>query len=100
MKSVLSAVFVFLCGCVTAQAQSCITPDDIKQMLARILAAPAVPAPTQPAPPAQPEAAPPPTLDKKLLAELVKMAEKQRDLLQQVVSEDQTKQSDREKLHK
>jgi VWFA-related protein len=100
MKFVLSAVFVFLCGCVTAQAQSCITPDDIKQMLARIQAAPAVPAPTQPTPPAQPEAAPPPTLDKKLLAELVKMAEKQRDLLQQVVSEDQTKQSDRAKLHK
>ena len=106
MKFVLSAVFVFICGCVTAQAQSCLTPDDLKQMVVRIQAAAA--ATPQPSPPAKPEASPPAkseptppkTLDKKLQAELVKMAEKQHDLLQQVVSEDQTKKSDREKLHK
>ena len=101
MKFVLSAVFVFICSCVNAQAQSCVTPDDVKQMLARIQAAPAVPAPPQSTPPAQAQPTPPPkTFDKKLQAELVKMAEKQRELLQQVVSADQTKKSDREKLHK
>src|SRR6185503_14922510 len=52
----------------------------------------------EPEPKSQPT--PSPTFDKKLQAELVKMAEKQRDLLQEVVSQDQTKQSDREKLHK
>jgi len=90
MRFVLVAVLVFVCGSVTTQAQSCLTQDDIKQMLARIQAAPA----------AAPEPSPPPALNKKLQAELVTMAEKQRDLLQQVVSEDQTKKSDSEKLHK
>ncbi len=90
MRFVLVAVLVFVSGSVTTQAQSCLTQDDIKQMLARIQAAPA----------AAPEPSPPPALNKKLQAELVTMAEKQRDLLQQVVSEDQTKKSDSEKLHK
>ncbi len=42
----------------------------------------------------------PPTLNKKLKAELVKMANKQRELLLEVVGNDQTKQSDQKKLHK
>jgi VWFA-related protein len=100
MKFVLSAVLVFICGCVTAQAQSCLTQDEIKQMLAQIQAAPAIQA--QPSPSPSPAAAPTPprALDKKLQADLVKMAEKQRELLQEVVAKDQTRQSDREKLHK
>ena len=98
MRSFLVAVFLFVCSCVTAQAQSCLTPDDIKQLLTRIQAAPAVEPEPSPSPAAEPT--PPPTLDKKLQADLVKIAEKQRDLLQEVVSHDQTKQSDSNKLHK
>jgi VWFA-related protein len=106
MKFVLFAVFVCICGPVTTQAQSCLTPADVKQMLSRIEAAPAVPAPSPAKPaasPATPDATsqptPPPNLNKKLQSELIKMAQKQQELLQQVVSEDQTKNSDREKLH-
>src|SRR5215203_1801437 len=67
---------------VAANAQSCITQDDVKQMLARVEA----PAPAKP--------------DKKLKEQLLKLALKQRELLMQVVAKDQTKESDREKLHK
>ena len=82
MKFVLVAVFVCICGSVTTQAQSCLTPDDIKTLTSRV---------DSPAPAA---------LNKKLQTQLMKMAEKQHDLLQHVVSEDQKKTSDREKLHK
>lgn len=46
------------------------------------------------------DAPPPPAPNKKLKEELIKMAEKQRDLLLQVVDKDQAKESDREKLLK
>ena len=81
-KFVLFAVLLMICASVTAHAQSCLTPDDIKQMLARV------------------EAPPPPKPDKKLTLELLKMANKQRELLLEIVDKDQTKPSDREKLHK
>lgn len=71
-----------ICGSVTTQAQSCLTPDDIKNLTTRIES----PAPT--------------TLNKKLETDLIKMAEKQRDLLQEVVAKDQRSKSDQEKLHK
>ena len=80
MRFFLVAVFVCICGSVTTQAQSCLTPDDIKQMLARMDATPA--------------------LNKKLQSELIKIATKQQDLLHEVVARDQTKKSDQEKLHK
>src|SRR5689334_3459721 len=82
MKFVLVAVFVCICGSVTTQAQSCLTPDDVKQLLTRI------------------ESSQPATLNKKLQSELIKTAEKQHELLQHIVSEDEKKNSDREKLHK
>jgi VWFA-related protein len=92
MKFVLFAVLVCICGSVTTQAQSCLTPDDIKQMLARIEAAPAKSDPKS-------KPTPSPALNKKLQSELIKIAEKQRELLQRVVAEDQTNKSDQEKLH-
>ena len=82
MKVVLVAVLLLACCSVAIKAQSCLTDDDIKQMLARVDASPA------------------PTPNKKLREELIKMASKQRELLLQVVDKDQTKQSDQEKLHK
>lgn len=82
MKFFLVAVFVCICVPVTTPAQSCLTPEDIKQAQARL------------------EAAPPPSVNKKLQAELIKIAAKQRDLLQEVISQDQAKTSDKEKLHK
>ena len=82
MRFFLVAVLVCICGSVTTQAQSCLTPDDIKQMLARV------------------DSAPPATLNKKLQSELIKLATKQQDLLHEVVARDQTKKSDQEKLHK
>jgi VWFA-related protein len=82
MKFVLLVALLLTCNSLAAQAQSCLTPEDVRQMLARI------------------GAPPPPAPNKKLKQELVKMAEKQRDLLLQVVDKDQTKQSDREKLLK
>ncbi len=82
MRFVLLAVLLLACGSVVTKAQSCVTQDDVRQMLARV-------------------DSPPPALpDKKLKEELLKMANKQRELLLQVVDKDQTKQSDREKLHK
>jgi VWFA-related protein len=82
MKSVLLAVVLIACGAVTTKAQSCVTPDEVKQMISRLEA----PATTK--------------YDKKLNEELLKMAEKHRELLQQVVAEDQKKKSDQEKLRK
>ena len=82
MKFVLLAALLLAHGSVATKAQTCVTPDDVKQMLARI------------------EAPPPAKPDKKLKEELLKMANKQRDLLLQVVEKDQTKQSDQEKLLK
>jgi len=81
MKLVLLAVLLVLGGAVATKAQSCVTADDVKQMLVRVESASAV------------------KFDKKLQAELVKMAQKHRELLQQVVAEDQ-KKSEQEKLHK
>lgn len=81
MKSVLVIMLLLACCSVAIKAQSCLTEDDVKQMLARIDSSPA----SKP--------------DKKLREELLKMANKQRELLLQVVENDQTKQSDREKLH-
>jgi VWFA-related protein len=97
------AVLVCIFVPVTTQAQSCLTPGDIKQLLARIQAAPALPAPSPPNQGATPDPksqpTPLPNLNKKLQTELIKMAQKQQELLQQIVSEDQTKKSDQEKLH-
>lgn len=82
MKCVLLAVVLIACGSSATKAQSCVTPDDVNQMVARV------------------EAGPTAKYDKKLNEELVKMAEKHRELLQQIVAEDQTKKSDQEKLRK
>jgi VWFA-related protein len=82
MKFVFLAVFLCICGSVTTPAQSCLTPDDIKNLTTRL------------------ESAAPATLNKKLETELIKTAEKQRDLLQEVVAKDQRSKSDQEKLHK
>lgn len=82
MKFVLPAVLLLACCSVISNAQSCLTQDDVKQMLAHV------------------DSPPPPTPNKNLEEELLKMATKQRDLLQDVVEKDQAKESDREKLHK
>ncbi|HET6851973.1 MAG TPA: VWA domain-containing protein [Pyrinomonadaceae bacterium] len=82
MKFVLLALLLLACGSVATKAQSCVTQEDVRQMLARVEA----PAPASP--------------DKKLKEELLKMFAKQRELLMQVVEKDQAKQSEREKLHK
>ena len=81
MKFVLVLLLLLACSSGAIKAQSCLTDDDVKQMIARV-------------------DSPPPKLDKKLKEELVKMAERQRELLVQVVENDQKKQSDNEKLHK
>ena len=82
MKFVLVPLLLLACCSVDATAQSCLTQDDVKQMLARFdSSTPAVP-------------------NKKLKEELLKLATKQRELLLQVVEKDQTKKSDQEKLHK
>jgi VWFA-related protein len=82
MKSVLLALLFLACGSVATKAQSCLTQEDVRQMLARV-ESPILPLP-----------------NKKLKEELIKMAVKQRDLVQQVIDKDQTKKSDQEKLHK
>lgn len=82
MKFVVLIVFLLTYDVTAANAQSCVTQADVKQMLARI------------------EAPPPEKPNKKLKEELLKMAAKQREMLLQVVDKDQTKPSDREKLHK
>lgn len=81
-KLLLLALLVLACGSATANAQTCITQDEIKQMLARVDG----PAPAKP--------------DKKLRDELLKMANKQRELLVQMVEKNQNKESDEEKLRK
>ena len=82
MEFVLLTVFLLACAPITTRAQSCLTQDDVRRMLARVEA----PAPAKP--------------DKKLREELLKLANKQRELLLQVVSNDQAKKSDQEKLQK
>ena len=82
MKLVLLAVLLLACGSVATNAQSCLTQDDLKQVLARV------------------NSPPPATPDKKLKEELVKLAGTQQELLLKVVKKDQTKVSDQEKLHK
>jgi len=81
MKFVLLAIFLLACGSVATNAQSCLTQDDVTQMLARV------------------SSPPPATPDKKLKEDLIKMASRQHELLLQVVDKDQ-KRSDQEKLHK
>ncbi|HET6975974.1 MAG TPA: VWA domain-containing protein [Pyrinomonadaceae bacterium] len=81
MKFVVFTLLLFVsCSSVT-KAQSCVTQDDVKQMLSRIDSPPTIP-------------------NKKVVEELFKMANKQRELLQEVVGKDQAKKSDQEKLHK
>ena len=82
MKFVLVTLLLLACCSIAIRAQSCLTNDDVKQMLARVDASPA------------------PTPNKKLREELIKMANKQRELLLKVVEKDQKKQSDQEKLNK
>jgi len=82
MKFVLSALLLLTCGAVATKAQSCLTQDDVRQMLARIES------PSQTTP------------DQKLRDELLKIAIKQRELLMEVVDKDQAKESDRKKLQK
>ncbi len=82
MKFVLSALLLLTCGAVATKAQSCLTQDDVRQMLARIES------PSQTTP------------DQKLREELLKIAIKQRELLMEVVDKDQAKESDRKKLQK
>lgn len=85
MKSVLLAVVLIACGSIgsiATKAQSCVTAEDVKQMVARV------------------ESGSPAKYDKKLNEQLVKMAEKHRELLQQIVAEDQKKKSDQDKLRK
>ena len=82
MKFVLLAGVLILCGSVATKAQSCLTPEDVKQMLARV------------------ESGQPAKFDKKLNEELVKTAQKQRELLQDVIAEDLRNKSDQEKLRK
>lgn len=106
MRFVLLAAVLFVCGSGATHAQTCVTQEDVKRMVARLEAPPvAKPTPT-PTPEASADkkskkfAPLPSTIDKKLRDELVKMALKQREVLQEVVAKDQAKQSDREKLHK
>jgi VWFA-related protein len=82
MRFVLLTLLVLASTAAAANAQSCLTQDDVRQMLARI------------------EAPPPAKPDKKLKEELLKMAVQQREMLLQVVNKDQAKQSDQDKLHK
>lgn len=82
MKFVLLAGVLILCGSVATSAQSCLTAEDVKKLLVRVESGESV------------------RYDKKLNEELLKMAQKQRELLQEVVAKDQTKKSDQEKLHK
>ena len=82
MRFILLTLLLVACCSVATQAQSCLTQDDVRQMLARI------------------DTPPPATPDKKLIEELFKITRKERELLQQVVEKDQKSKSDKEKLHK
>jgi VWFA-related protein len=82
MRVAVVTVFLLACASAGTNAQTCLTQDDVRLMLARVEAPkPAVP-------------------DKKLKEELLKLALKQREMLLEVVAKDQAKESDREKLHK
>ena len=81
MKVFLLGVLL-ICGSVTTQAQSCLTPDDINQVLARV------------------DSATPATVNTKLQAQLIKLATAERDALQQIVSEDHPKESEKKTLTK
>src|SRR5215213_1035824 len=82
MKFVLVAVLLLCCGSVVTEAQSCLTHEDVRQLLVRV------------------DSSSPPAPNKKLTQELLKMAHKQRELLLEVVDKDQTSQSDKDKLNK
>jgi VWFA-related protein len=82
MKCVLLAALLVVCCSVANNAQSCLTQEDVGQMLARI------------------GSSPPPKTNIKLKEELLKMAIKQREALLQMVEKDQAKQSDEDKLRK
>jgi len=82
MKFVLVIVFLLSWCSGASNAQSCLTDQDVRQVLARM------------------ETSAPSAPNKKLKEELIKMANKQRELLLQVVDKDQTKQSDQKKLDK
>ena len=85
MKCFLLAVVLLACGSIgsiATKAQSCVTPEDVKQMTARVESGTAA------------------NYDKKLNETLLKMAQQHRELLQQIVSEDQKKKSDQDKLRK
>src|SRR5215467_1720617 len=82
MKCLVLAVLLLISVSVITSAQSCLTQEDVRQMLARI------------------DSPTPPTPNPKLEEELVKMAARQREALLEVVEKDQAKQSDRDKLHK
>ncbi|HEX3247821.1 MAG TPA: VWA domain-containing protein [Pyrinomonadaceae bacterium] len=81
MKFVVFAVLFIGCA-VVIRAQSCLTQEDVRHMLA------------------QSASSTPPAPNKKLKEELLKMATKQREALIQVVERDQKNQSDKDKLHK
>jgi VWFA-related protein len=82
MKFVVLTLLLLAFTATAANAQSCLTQDDVKQLLARV------------------EAPPPAKQNKKLKEELVKMAVKERELLLEVAGKNQPKPSDREKLNK
>ena len=82
MKFVLLSVLLLGCASVATKAQSCVTQADVSAMLARV------------------DAPPPAKPNKKLKEELLKIATKQRELLLRVVENDQTKESEKEKLYK
>ena len=82
VKIVLLTALLFAFSAIAANAQSCVTQDEVKQMLARV------------------DAPPPPKIDRKIREDLLKMAQRERDMLLEVVDKDQVKESDREKLHK
>ena len=82
MKFVLLSVLVLGFASVATKAQSCVTQADVSAMLARV------------------EAPPPAKPNKKLRDELVKIATKERELVMRMVGNDQTKESDQEKLRK
>ena len=81
MKFVLLVLLLLACGSVI-NAQSCLTQDDVRQMLARI------DSPFQTTP------------DQKLKEELLKIATGQREFLMEVVDKNKPKESDRNKLNK
>src|ERR1044072_214021 len=70
------------CGSVTTNAQSCLTQDDVKQMITRVESS------SQSSP------------NKGLKEELLKIAIEQRKLLLELVDKDQVKASHQNKLHK